>query len=99
MSCVCHAFESVHWYLVVTCWGSADLLALVCEVNCVFVTLPCGILGQVWYLIYRFLIFAVFLTETSSTIQIFRQLSKFKICPGRHVKKVPKPKLTADSSS
>ena len=30
--------------------------------NCVFVTFPCGILGQVWYLIYRFLIFATFLT-------------------------------------
>ena len=28
----------------------ADLLALVCDV-CVFVTFPCGILGQVWYLI------------------------------------------------
>ena len=30
--------------------------------NCVFVTFQCGILGQVWYLIYRFLIFAAFLT-------------------------------------
>ena len=28
----------------------------------VFVTFPCGILGQVWYLIVSFLIFAVFLT-------------------------------------
>ena len=24
--------------------------------NCVFVTLPCGILGQMWYSLYRFLI-------------------------------------------
>ena len=38
--------------LVVTCWERADLLALVCDVyNCIFVTFPCGILGQVWYLI------------------------------------------------
>ena len=27
------------------------LLALVCDVYCGFVTFPCGILGQVWYLI------------------------------------------------
>ena len=47
MSCVCHAFASVHCCLVVTCWERADLLALVC----VFITFPCGILGQVWYLI------------------------------------------------
>ena len=47
MSCVCHAFASVHCCLVVTCWERADLLALVC----VFVTFPCGILGQLWYLI------------------------------------------------
>ena len=25
--------------------------SLVCDVLCVFVTLPCGVLGQVWYLI------------------------------------------------
>ena len=31
----------------------ADLLALV-GVNCIFVTFPCGILGQVWYLIVSF---------------------------------------------
>ena len=36
--------------LVVTCWERADLLALGCDV-CVFVTFPCGILGQVRYLI------------------------------------------------
>ena len=50
MSGVCHAFASVHCCLVVTCWERADLLALACDV-CVFVTFPCGILGQVWYLI------------------------------------------------
>ena len=50
MSRVCHAFASVHCCLVVTCWERADLLALVCGVFN-FVTLPCVILGQVWYLI------------------------------------------------
>ena len=47
----CHAFASVHCCLVVTCWERADLLALVCDAYCGFVTFPCGILGQVWYLI------------------------------------------------
>ena len=51
LPCVCHAFASVHCCLVVTCWERADLLALVCDSNCKFVTLPCGILRQVWYLI------------------------------------------------
>ena len=49
MSCVCHAFVSVHCCLVVTCWERADLFTLVCD--CVFVTFSSGILGQVWYLI------------------------------------------------
>ena len=51
MSCVCHAFTSVHCCLLVTYWEKADLLALTCDFNCVFVTFPCGILGQAWYLI------------------------------------------------
>ena len=34
--------------------GKADLLALVGDVYCIFVTFPCGILGQVWYLIVSF---------------------------------------------
>ena len=33
--------------LVVTCWERVDLLALVCDVCCTFVTFPYGILGQV----------------------------------------------------
>ena len=36
MSCVCHALASVLCYLVVTWRDRADLLALVCDVNCVF---------------------------------------------------------------
>ena len=47
-------FLSVHCCLVVACWERADLLAFVGDVYCIFVTLPCGILGQVWYLIVLF---------------------------------------------
>ena len=36
--------------LAVTCWQRADLLALVGDVYCIFVSFPCGILGQVWNL-------------------------------------------------
>ena len=52
--CVSHAFASVHCCLFVTCWERADFLALVGDVYCIFVTFPCGILGQVWYLIVSF---------------------------------------------
>ena len=51
MSCVFQAFASVHgalWSLAgkgLTYWLSFVMF------NCVFVTFPCGILGQVWYLI------------------------------------------------
>ena len=54
MFCVSHAFASVHCCLVVTCWERADLLALVGDVYCIYVTFLCGILGQVWYLIVSF---------------------------------------------
>ena len=54
VSCVSYAFMSVHCCLVVTCWERVDLLALVGDVYCIFVTFPCGILGQVWYLIVSF---------------------------------------------
>ena len=40
VSCVSHAFASVHCCLVVTCWES--------------VTFLCGMLDQVWYLIVLF---------------------------------------------
>ena len=48
---VCHAFASSHCCLVVTCWERVDFFALVLMLNCVIVTFPFGILGQVWYLI------------------------------------------------
>ena len=54
VSCVSHAFASVHCCLVVSCWERVDLMALVGDVNCIFVTFPCGIPGQVWYLIVSF---------------------------------------------
>ena len=46
VSCVSHAFASVHCCLVVTCWERAGILALVGDVYCIFVTFPCGILCQ-----------------------------------------------------
>ena len=54
VSYVSHAFVSVRCCLVVTCWEKADLLALVGDVYCIFVTFPCVILGQMWYLIVLF---------------------------------------------
>ena len=44
--------------LIAALWSpagnGADLLALVGDVYCIYVTFPCGILGQVWYLIVSF---------------------------------------------
>ena len=40
VSCVSHAFESVHCCLVVTCWERDDLLALVGDVYCAVVSFP-----------------------------------------------------------
>ena len=55
LCCLCLVFlmllRQFHCCLVVTCWERADLLALANDVYCIFVTFPCGILGQVWYLI------------------------------------------------
>ena len=48
---VSHVFAYVRCCLVVTCCERADLLALVGDVNCIFVTFPRGILGQVWHLV------------------------------------------------
>ena len=42
---------SVYMCFVVTCWETADLLALVCGVLLRVCHFPFGILGQVWYLI------------------------------------------------
>ena len=45
--CVCSLLPFGH------CWERADHLALVGDVNCIYVTFPCGILGM-WYLIVSF---------------------------------------------
>ena len=53
---VCLVNLSVHCSLVVKCWERADLLALLYVMFCcVFVTFPCGILGQLWCLIVSIL--------------------------------------------
>ena len=77
MDCVCYlcAFLSVHCCLVVISCESADLLSLVCDVNCVFGTFPCGILGQVWYLIVWILFIAIFLTLVKEKNLIYFQWS------------------------
>ena len=38
VSCVSHAFVSVHCCHMVTCWERVDLLALVGDVYCLFVS-------------------------------------------------------------
>ena len=55
MSCISHAFPYICSLL--PCGhllGKGYLMALVCDVYCIFITFPCGILGQVWYLIVSF---------------------------------------------
>ena len=55
MSCVSHAFARL---FIATFWSPAgkELTSwlLFGDVYCIFVTFPCGILGQVWYLIVSF---------------------------------------------
>ena len=54
VSCVSHAFPSVHCYIVVTCLERADLLALL-VMPIVFCMLShVESLGQVWYFIVSF---------------------------------------------
>ena len=50
MSCVFHAFASVYCCLVVTCGEGLTSWFSFVMFNCVFVTFPRCILGQVWYL-------------------------------------------------
>ena len=49
----CLCFMSVmRSCLFVANWEMVDFLALLCTMfSCVVVTFPCGVLGQVWYLI------------------------------------------------
>ena len=57
---------------VVTCWERADLLALVCDVYCEFVTFPLVSWVRYGTWLYRFLIFAHLLT-------LYQKLSTFKM--------------------
>ena len=57
-----------------TCWERADLLALVCGVCCEFVTFPLVSWVRCGTWLYRFLIFAPFLTLT-----IFSLLKFYKV--------------------
>ena len=51
----------------------ADLLALLCLVfSCAFVTFPNGVLGQVWYILYRFPIFAFISALSMTKILMFQ---------------------------
>ena len=51
LSCVCNAFARLLIdALIIAGRGLTSWLSFVMS-KCVFVTFPCGILGQVWYLI------------------------------------------------
>ena len=63
LSCLCHA---ALWSLARK--SLAYRLSCIVMFSCVFVTFPYGILCQVWYLIYPFLIFATFPTSISKII-------------------------------
>ena len=64
MSCVCHAFASVHCCLVVTWRERADLLALVCDVIVILLLSHLVSWDRCGTWVYRFLFFGVFLTFT-----------------------------------
>ena len=51
---LCPIERTLNCCLAVPCWEWPDLLALVGDVYCIFVTFPCGILGQVGNLILSF---------------------------------------------
>ena len=51
---LCLVFLMLLRLFIAALWSPADLLALVGDVKCIFVTFPCGILGQLWYLIVSF---------------------------------------------
>ena len=54
VSCVSHTFTSVHCCLVVTCWEGPTSWFFLVMFIVFFVPFPCGILGQVWYLIVSY---------------------------------------------
>ena len=54
VSYVSHAFASINCCILFTCWERTDILSLLGDVYCIFVTFQSGILGQVWCLIVSF---------------------------------------------
>ena len=85
VSCVSYVFTSVHCCLVGTCWERVDLLALVDDAYCIFVTFSCGILDQVWYLIVsipdlcRLSYFHSFFKFSSYMVSFLSVMNKFII--------------------
>ena len=69
MSCVSNVFASVHCCLLVIYWERADRCLLY------FVTFPCGILGQVWYLILSFPFFSFITFTVCIFMFLFSKLS------------------------
>ena len=67
VSCVSHAFTSVHCCLVVTCWERAGLLALV-GVYCICVTFPFAIL--VSGLVLDSLYFVIIYRQSSLVLEL-----------------------------
>ena len=50
---VCHVFLMLLHLFIAALWSSAGL-ALAGDIYSIFVTFPCDILGQLWYLIVSF---------------------------------------------
>ena len=88
ISCVFHAFPSVHCCIVVTCWEGLTSWLLFVTFNCVvFVTFPWGtcvpwVRCGTW--LYRFLNFAAFLTfkwvHTFLSFHIYLLIFFFSFC-------------------
>ena len=51
---LCLVFPMLLRLFIAALWSPAGK-GLTCDVYCIFVTFPCGILGKVWYLIVSFL--------------------------------------------
>ena len=89
MFCVCHAFLSVHYSLVVTCWERTDLLALLYEMfYSVFVTFQCDVLGQVWYLILSIAdlcLFSYFVTSVCIACNVYIYKNMILVYIGKQI--------------
>ena len=51
-------FLMLYWVFIAALWSPAgeglNSWLFFCDVDCIFVTFQCGILGQVWYLVVLF---------------------------------------------